>query len=100
MSKHTPGPWMANEEGRISAGEIEIGHAFEYELDYSDYCDCHADCTNPPLPRLANARLMAAAPEMLRLIQRLTSPHMAEMEYRMEAFIDAAELMNQLNSDD
>ena len=22
--KHTPGPWMANEEGRIFAGQIDI----------------------------------------------------------------------------
>ena len=48
----------------------------------------------------ANAKLIAAAPEMLRLIQRLTSSHMAETVYRMEAFIDVAELMKKLNSDD
>ena len=89
MSKHTFGPWHHDVYGHICAGPEIIGIACEHELVDSDRLPCQP-----------NARLMAAAPDMLRLIQRLTSPHMAEMEYRMEAFIDAAELINQLNSDD
>lgn len=101
--KHTPGPWAADEFGYINADGQQIADVHVY--DSKDCMDCgqcegHSARNEPKLPYLANARLMAAAPEMLRLIQRLTSPHMAEMEYRMEAFIDAAELINQLNSDD
>jgi hypothetical protein len=89
MSKHTFGPWRAGKHGYIYAGDDIIGVA-----NVPEKKDDKAATVR------ANSKLMAAAPEMLRLIQRLTSPHMAEMEYRMEAFIDAAELINQLNSDD
>ena len=89
MSKHTFGPWTAGKHGYIYAGDEIIGVAKVPEQKEDRAAIARA-----------NSKLMAAAPEMLRLIQRLTSPQMAEMDYRMEAFIDAAELMNQLNSDD
>ena len=89
MSKHTFGPWKAGKHGYIYQGDDIIGVAKVPEKKEDRAAIARA-----------NSKLMAAAPEMLRLIQRLTSPHMAEMDYRMEAFIDAAELMNQLNSDD
>jgi len=89
MSKHTFGPWRAGKHGYIYQGEDIIGVAKVPEKKEDRAAIARA-----------NSKLMAAAPEMLRLIQRLTSPHMAEMDYRMEAFIDASELMNQLNSDD
>ena len=89
MSKHTFGPWRAGKHGYIYAGDEIIG--------VSNVPEKKED--RAAIAR-ANNKLMAAAPEMLRLIQRLTSPLMADMDYRMEAFIDAAELMNQLNSDD
>ena len=89
MSKHTFGPWRAGKHGYIYAGDEIIGVANVPEKKEDRAAIARA-----------NNKLMAAAPEMLRLIQRLTSPLMADMDYRMEAFIDAAELMNQLNSDD
>ena len=84
MSKHTFGLWTAGKHGYIYAGDDIIGVAYVPEKKEDKAAIVRA-----------NSKLMAAAPEMLRLIQRLTSPHMAEMEYRMEAFIDAAELINQ-----
>ena len=89
MSKHTFGPWKAGKHGYIYQGDDIIGVAKVPEKKEDRAAIARA-----------NSKLMAAAPDMLRLIQRLTSPHMADMDYRMEAFIDAAELMNQLNSDD
>lgn len=93
MSNHTFGPWKATAHGAIEYANGFVGEAYDYNPGFDAM-------EGDKLPHIANARLMAAAPEMLRLIQRLTSPHMAEMDYRMEAFIDAAELINQLNSDD
>ena len=91
MSKHTPGPWHHDEYGHICAGPQIIGIAYQFELDDSDHDE---------LPCIPNARLLAAAPEMLRLIQRLTSPYMAEPEYRMDAFIDANEIAKQITQGD
>ena len=89
MSKHTFGPWRAGKHGYIYAGDDIIGIA---SMPWKKE-DRAAICR-------ANGKLMAAAPDMLRMIQRLTSPHMADMAYRADAYIDALELMNQLNNDD
>lgn len=54
MNKHTPGPWTVTKETRVQAGDItfrqehSIGKTYE-ELD-------------------ANARLIAAAPELLEVL--------------------------------
>ena len=94
--KHTPGPWKT-ELRKDSPSDIPwypirnlliTAGTREYKIN----CNCAVD--------LANARLMAAAPEMLRLIQRLTSPYMAEPQYRMDAFIDANEIVKQITQGD
>ena len=72
MSKHTPGPWTM-ETVRTSAGVCfkvgpfpwkrgELNHACIY-ADYPSSAD-HAQCE-------ANARLIAAAPELLALAERV-----------------------------
>jgi len=104
MSKHTQGPWYAEfkynrsrdaREWRIGPAVLdEDGNAMVTKfVAFVPYC-----CGPEQQP---NAQLIAAAPEMLRLIQRLTSPYMAEPEYRMDAFIDASVLVDEiLNGDD
>jgi hypothetical protein len=87
--QHTPGPWNVSERGSIEFEDGFVGEAYEYDPKNDD-----------ELPMMANARLMAAAPEMLRLIQRLTSPYMAEPQYRMDAFIDANEIVKQITQGD
>ena len=62
MSKHTPGPWHHDEYGHICAGPQVIGIAYQFELDDSDYDE---------LPCMPNARLMAAAPELLYALREL-----------------------------
>ena len=89
MSKHTFGPWRAGKHGYIYAGDDIIGVAYVPKKKDGKAGICRA-----------NSKLMAAAPEMLRLIERLTSPHMGDMAYRADAFIDAATLINELNNDD
>ena len=58
--KHTPGPWHHDEYGHICAGPQIIGKAYQFELDDSDY---------DKLPCIPNARLMAAAPELLKALK-------------------------------
>ena len=84
--KHTLGPWKAIGDKIYSADQRQVAHV---------YALVHPDNLNV-MQSIPNAKLLAAAPEMLRLIQRLTSPYMAEPQYRMDAFIDANEIVNQI----
>lgn len=62
MSKHTPGPWEATISGTIVFDGGSIGEAYDWNPGY------HSDDIHP-LPVGANARLMAAAPEMLEILE-------------------------------
>ena len=90
MSKHTPGPWKAIGDKIYSADRRQVAHVYELVHPF----DLNV------MESIPNARLLAAAPQMLRLIQRLTSPYMAEPEYRMDAFIDANEIVKQITQED
>lgn len=95
MIKHTPGPWIF--DGR----EVVDSHDNTIALVNSlNQWNTTEGIVEEKMPWEANARLIAAAPEMLRLIQRLTSPYMAEPEYRMDAFIDANEIVKQITQGD
>ena len=60
MSKHTHGPWVFDEQGNISKGDspdsMPLATTFFGYLDFGQY------------PRDANARLIAAAPELLEAL--------------------------------
>lgn len=58
--EYTNGPWHHDEYGHICAGPQIIGIAYQFELDDSDYDE---------LPCILNARLMAAAPELLEFVR-------------------------------
>ena len=64
MSKHTPGPWAANKptqsNGRaeVYAGPMLVAQAFNWMLDAEGDEQCWAD-----------ARLIAAAPELLEALK-------------------------------
>lgn len=66
MSKHTPGPWTANKPTRdngraeIHAGCMLVAQAFNWMLDAEGDEQCWAD-----------ARLIAAAPDLLEALERL-----------------------------
>lgn len=75
-TKHTPGPWMLVEtpdESVISSWDIHVGEykvsVFPYKRIYSE------DRTHSGLiidkERMADARLIAAAPELLDALNRL-----------------------------
>ena len=61
MTKNTPGPWNVSESGSIEFEDGYLGEAYDFNAT-----------TETDLPMMANARLMAAAPEMLELLQPLT----------------------------
>lgn len=63
--KHTTGPWTVAPLGTIEFKGGFIGEAYDMNPGY--YGEKSED-----LPVMANARLMAAAPEMLELLQALT----------------------------
>jgi len=64
-SQHTPGPWTVAPLGTIEFKGGFIGEAYDMNPGY--YGEKSED-----LPVMANARLMAAAPDMLELLQALT----------------------------
>ena len=59
MSKHTPGPWEAVQD---DSGEWAIWHSYG---DKGQFCTFNVIGINDE----ADARLIAAAPEMLELVQ-------------------------------
>jgi hypothetical protein len=70
--KHTPGPWQSHRVGTVSAGQYLImikpvrGGAVQKAAEQE---------------RLANARLIAAAPEMLAILQELAESAVYWSEY-------------------
>ena len=62
--QHTPGPWTVSPNGSIEYKGGFIGEAYDMNVGY--------DSQEPQdLPMMANARLMAAAPEMLELLEAM-----------------------------
>lgn len=77
-AKHTPGPWRI-EHGMIKgASDVHTNGRLRNALgissaSYSDIvCDIHGDIDLAAAP-LANARLIAAAPELLEALKNIVS---------------------------
>lgn len=67
---HTPGPWPIERTGDgkriiVGPGLIEGPHGYDIAEVYSDDCD--------PEEATANARLIAAAPELLEALEKLAA---------------------------
>ena len=83
MSAHTPGPWFASYAGdmSINAGDpVQRGSYTTYPISIVGGCGC---CGSPfgvddPDECAANARLIAAAPELLLELQRARRVLVAE----------------------
>jgi hypothetical protein len=58
MSRHTPGPWTDNDALRVLSP------------DQNYVADCDASIALPDKERAANARLIAAAPDLLSIAKR------------------------------
>jgi hypothetical protein len=84
--KHTPGPWKAEKHG--NAIEVWNQNTFVCSLDGKEFRTAHSQFEDEP-----NARLIAAAPEMLETIKRVFEnlegsrfknqlcPELAKLEY-------------------
>lgn len=74
MTKHTPGPWHINTAGSASRGEpFKITEIYVYAPDTQDDTAICADVIDPVTqePSEANARLIAAAPDLLEALQTI-----------------------------
>jgi hypothetical protein len=71
MSKHTRGPWIAYETQIVKARvEIEQSHG---TMKTNEYPIAAVNANLPEQEALANARLIAAAPEMLAALEFIAS---------------------------
>jgi len=62
-TKFTPGPWMAHETGRARS-EVP-----EHEIHWTDDGECVAEVVHG----IANAQLIAAAPELYKVLDQMTA---------------------------
>ncbi len=66
--KHTPGPWFSYAKGTVIAvGTGRTGKAIDAIVHWSGFDACHVELAE----QKANAKLIAAAPEMLRVLTKL-----------------------------
>jgi hypothetical protein len=75
MSKHTPGPWAAEEAGRSGYWISTKGHPFTIVDSIDD--ECRHGAINGDNAG-ANARLIAAAPELLEALKLLDEAFCAD----------------------
>ena len=71
-AQHTPGPWVTNTAGSAKRGEpFKITEIYVYAPGTQDDTAICADVIDPVTqePSEANARLIAAAPELLEALQ-------------------------------
>jgi hypothetical protein len=87
MSNHTPGPWIAVEKfGFI--GSIQGGVIREYangtSQDQLFMVCCVQDDNGGRTATNANARLIAAAPDLLEALQHLMVAHGEQLDYAFQ----------------
>lgn len=72
MSRYTPGPWKAGNNGHNGVIYIMAGEDI--------LCEVFDDDRLVPLPDEANARLIAAAPDLLEALTTFVSQYVALVE--------------------
>jgi hypothetical protein len=68
MSKHTPGPWKADDKGKAVFIPLRAHHCEQLGIQVG-FVSWEDDKES-----LANARLIAAAPELLEALKRIADP--------------------------
>lgn len=72
-TKHTPGPWNVEPEWNPGEGFTITAPTARHRIDGERGCICNFAWSPFVDAKEANARLIAAAPELLEALQRLVS---------------------------
>ena len=70
MSKHTPGPWRLNENNNWKTNPFSVT-VRKFGVHSTTIANIPTRMTVPPQEQQANARLIAAAPDLLEALQTL-----------------------------
>lgn len=95
-AQHTPGPWeidrefIRNAEGQMIA-EVQRYHYLEIQLP-----DGTLDVGSEEMPYKANAHLIAAAPELLYVLQRMAPKFLRYNDEAEELYLEAKALIKKL----
>lgn len=95
-TQHTPGTWFAedrfirNIEGQLIA-EVQECHQFEVQCQ-----DGTLDIGEEEMPWKANARLIAAAPELLEMVNRLSKSLTRTNDDDQRLYLEAKEFIAEL----
>ena len=83
--KHTPGPWTVQE--RITEPDNHGKYSiYDAEYEYIGTCDAYLNGHHDTDKNLANARLIAAAPELLEALESIAEHgHEEEREVARDA---------------
>ena len=77
ITQHTPGPWFVDDTGYRAPGNGLCVMAWPE-------CIAVVGANNPHLPQDANARLIAAAPDLLEALQHLLVAHGEQLDYAFQ----------------
>lgn len=86
MSKHTPGPWKAYDEFIYGDNSKTIAELRTYQ--------------SGEMPWQANARLIAAAPELLEMVRKLMPYCENSSLYDLPDFREAKDLIAKIEGDE
>ena len=70
MNKHTPGPWRLNENNNWKTNPFSVT-VRKFGVHGTTIANIPTRMTVPPQEQQANARLIAAAPDLLEALQTL-----------------------------
>ena len=93
MSKHTTGPWEVTGDGYIIESEkCQVGEVYFYSYEDGERVD---------IPYRANARLMAAAPELFEVLEELYNASLVMEQPRLyKALAEAKKLIAKIEGDE
>lgn len=84
-TKHTPGPWFVEHHEWLQKGHCAISSKDHGELAQVVWCMEDDECIGRNSPeKEANARLIAAAPELLEAAQKVLAWYEAEEDHSKE----------------
>lgn len=86
MSNHTPGPWSVYD----TEPDADYGMCGVY-ANSSDIARCSVDVDRCKAEVLANANLIAAAPDMLAVLKKIEHTHLDDLVFEIRAVIAKAE---------